>query len=265
MNLPFHPAADLFPLLTGDALQELADDIRTNGLLEAIVMHDGKVLDGRNRLAACELAEVEPRFVDWSGDGGTPLRYVLSHNLHRRHLTTSQRAAIGVEVLPMFEEEAQKRMLAGRSDPIANRQQGLSSEEAGSAMNVSARSVQRAKRIKEVAPEQFDKIKSGELNIEQAHRAAGLGSTNRAYPEGGKTKQNGAETTSRKRIGPGAEERRMEDFDRAYGVLTAACASAPSVDVPPLSPERGAELSAELRRAARCVHDFRHKIEEMSK
>jgi hypothetical protein len=47
-----HPAAELFPMMDDMALAELADDIKANGLLEAIERHDGKILDGRNRLAA---------------------------------------------------------------------------------------------------------------------------------------------------------------------------------------------------------------------
>jgi hypothetical protein len=65
-----------------------------------------------------------------------------------------------------------------------------------------------------------------------------------------------------RRIGPGAEKRRMEDFMRAYGVLIQACTTAPTVDVPPLPSERRAELCAELERAVRCVHQLKHKIEE---
>ncbi|HEX5442465.1 MAG TPA: hypothetical protein VFW87_01490, partial [Pirellulales bacterium] len=60
-----HPAATLFPLMHGVPLGELAADIAENGLREPIVCTDGLVLDGRNRLRACEMAEVEPRFVEW--------------------------------------------------------------------------------------------------------------------------------------------------------------------------------------------------------
>lgn len=54
-----HPAADAFPLMSPSELQELADDIKANGLACAIMRDkDGTILDGRNRLAACEIAEV---------------------------------------------------------------------------------------------------------------------------------------------------------------------------------------------------------------
>lgn len=59
--LPVHPAADALPLLSPEALQELADDIKANGLLEPPTLwHDIEtdktyLLDGRNRLDALEL------------------------------------------------------------------------------------------------------------------------------------------------------------------------------------------------------------------
>jgi len=109
----FHPASALFPIMADDELAELAKDIKENGLVEAIVLHEGLVLDGRNRLEACKRAGVNPHFVDWDG-GGSPTLYVLSKNLHRRHLTTSQRAVIAAESMPMLQEEAKKRIAQGR-------------------------------------------------------------------------------------------------------------------------------------------------------
>ena len=62
----FHPACLAFPMLPDAELQELADDIKLRGLMHAVVLHRGQVLDGRNRLAACEIAGVTPRFIEWS-------------------------------------------------------------------------------------------------------------------------------------------------------------------------------------------------------
>jgi hypothetical protein len=65
----FHPACLAFPLLPEEELQELAEDIKLRGLLHPIVVFHGQILDGRNRLAACEVAGVAPRFIEWSGSG----------------------------------------------------------------------------------------------------------------------------------------------------------------------------------------------------
>ena len=104
----FHPACLAFPMLGGAELQELADDIKFRGQMNPVVLHRGQILDGRNRLAACELAGVTPRFTEWSG-GGSPVEWVVSANLHRRHLSASQRAVVALDLLPLLEKEAKER------------------------------------------------------------------------------------------------------------------------------------------------------------
>jgi hypothetical protein len=107
-DLPHHPAAALFPMMPDDQLRDLADDIKKNGQLEDIVVLDGQVLDGRNRLAACDLAGLAPRCKHFTSAKGkftddrrawTPTDYVLSRNLHRRHLTAEQRREVIAAVL----------------------------------------------------------------------------------------------------------------------------------------------------------------------
>jgi len=92
--MEIHPAAAAFPMLADDDLKLLADDIAANGLLHPIVITPiGQLLDGRNRLAACTLAGVEPATEVYAGD---PVAYVLSANNHRRHISKGQRAMAGV-------------------------------------------------------------------------------------------------------------------------------------------------------------------------
>lgn len=85
-----HPAAEIFPLLTGDELFALAEDIRQHGLRQPIIEHEGMILDGRNRFAACRLAKVMPVMEQFTGSD--PVAFVVSSNIHRRHLTPSQLA-----------------------------------------------------------------------------------------------------------------------------------------------------------------------------
>ncbi len=177
-----HEAAELFPLLGSDELSELAADVRQQGLLNPIVLHEGKVLDGRNRLQACHDAGVEPRFEEWVDPGCGPTEWVVSQNLHRRHLTASQQAVIALDALPMFEKEAKERMaMAGASaapgkpsregsQQIDTLSSGRATEKVGKTFKVNRTYVSDAKSIAAKAPDLIPAIRSGEKTITQAKR-----------------------------------------------------------------------------------------------
>ena len=95
---PLHPATDLFPPMTDAEFVSLVADIDTNGQLEPILILDGQVIDGRHRLRACEQIGIEPRVREISADEGDPTTLVISLNLHRRHLTESQRAMVAARL-----------------------------------------------------------------------------------------------------------------------------------------------------------------------
>ena len=92
MTHELHPLCTLFPRLTGAEFGALRDDIKVNGLRQPIVLHGGMILDGGNRYRACLEAGIEPTFSEFSG--GNLVSFVLSANLHRRHMSAGQQAAI---------------------------------------------------------------------------------------------------------------------------------------------------------------------------
>lgn len=191
-----HPAATMFPMMHGPELGLLVQDIEEHGLREAIVLHEGLILDGRNRFRACELAQVPPRFVEWDGIG-SPIAFVLSRNLHRRHLNESQRAIIAARAKVMFESEAEERKAStqfgeDRRDPscevcddekhreitvIANlHEPGRTvNEEAAGMLNVSARSVATASKVLESGDEMvIMAIDQGTISVSDAAAIADL-------------------------------------------------------------------------------------------
>lgn len=93
-----HPVADLFPMMSDDELANLADDIKRHGQLHPIIISgDAETLiDGRNRLRACELAGVQPQFQRLNGHID-PVDYILSSN-DRRDMTQGQRAIVAAMV-----------------------------------------------------------------------------------------------------------------------------------------------------------------------
>jgi ParB-like nuclease domain len=90
-KIKIHPAAEAFPMMPEDELEELAEDIKANGLRHPILLDkDGVLIDGRNRFEACKRAGVEPKFETLNGQDTTAL--VVSESIARRNISKGQRA-----------------------------------------------------------------------------------------------------------------------------------------------------------------------------
>jgi ParB-like chromosome segregation protein Spo0J len=155
----FHPIAEVWPLLHEPELQELADDVKANGLHNPIWRHrDGRILDGRNRWLACRRAGVDCPSNTYEGqDGAELIAFVVSLNDKRRHLTTDQRAAIAAEIANL-----------GHGQKKADAAAAVSQPEAARLMGVSVDSVQRAQAVRRADPELHAKVKRGEIKAGRA-------------------------------------------------------------------------------------------------
>ena len=174
-KMKIHPAAEIFPMLSGEELDSLAKDIKAHGLRHELVTYEGELLDGRNRWAACKAAGVDPSFIEYKGD--SPVSFVVSANIKRRQLDPSQRACVAVELEPMFAVEAMKRKAKNggdRKSQVANLRppidKGKASKQAADVVSVSPRMVQYAKEIRTKDPEAFDLVKLGEVTVNEAKR-----------------------------------------------------------------------------------------------
>ena len=160
--MKFHKIADLFPLIEGDEFQLLCEDIKKEGLNHPVILLDDEILDGRNRYRACIEVGIEPRYEQFKGDD--PLAFVLSENLHRRHLTASQRAALAAEIANMTWGGDRT------GDQDAKLRLEKTNKEASELFQVGKRYVEEAKAIKERYPDKFRELKTGKKTIQQAKR-----------------------------------------------------------------------------------------------
>ena len=172
----YHPICLLFPQLGGQELQELAADIKLKGLLHPILLYEGMILDGRNRYLACEIAGVEPRFVEWKGPG-SPLEWVISENLIRRHLTSSQRAVVAHDLLPLLEAEAKERQRLGRGKKVSQdcdtfSQNGAASKIAARLFRTTSSYIHAVKVMQSTAPELVEEVRRGKLTVPEARELA---------------------------------------------------------------------------------------------
>lgn len=197
----FHELSSYLPLLEGEEFDALVEDIRQFGQIEPVVLYEGKILDGRNRYRACKQIGIELEVREWKpseATGMTPLQFVISENIMRRHLNTAQRGEIGLLLLEEEEKLAQERQkelakLKKRDEegkfidieednlPLDTEkfgEKGRSAIKVGKKVKISDKSLSRAKKIKEIAEnepliaEDWEKAKREEIGIETVYEKA---------------------------------------------------------------------------------------------
>lgn len=198
-----HPAAELFPPMSEDEFQALKADIAANGLREPVwiilddapehhkcygdddsrcdlIAGDGvwtcrkcdhnpallefSIIDGRHRWRACSELGIECETTEYTDDD--PLGFVVSLNLHRRHLNESQRAMVAAKMATLSR---------GRPAEKSANLQISTQAQAADMLGVSERSVATARAvIKEAAPELARAVESGRVSVSAAADVATL-------------------------------------------------------------------------------------------
>ncbi|MEU9074579.1 ParB N-terminal domain-containing protein [Kitasatospora sp. NPDC048538] len=156
--IELHPTADTFPMLDNDELLALAEDIKKHGQYHPIMLDEhGRLLDGRNRLRACEIAGVEPKFATY--DGPDPDAFTLSVNIRRRNLTKGQIAMVAAKACSAAEHKGRSAgELSARS---VSEQAGVSLGRIGQALTV----VRHASDL-------VDQVISGAMGLDEAYKTA---------------------------------------------------------------------------------------------
>jgi len=164
IDLPVHPAADVFDMFDEDSMTDLENDIKLNGQHMPIIIWKGMIVDGRNRYAACIRGGVAPKIKEKNFESEAEcIRFIISTNVHRRHLTTEQRAMIASELAKL-----------GRGgDHGANagiQALAMTQTQAADAMQVSRDSVQKARAITQADPALAAEVKAGTRSLHSAHQ-----------------------------------------------------------------------------------------------
>jgi ParB family transcriptional regulator, chromosome partitioning protein len=201
MQYEAHPIADIMPALNPEELAKLREALMIDGLAHPIQLFEGKILDGRHRYQLCVELGVEMRFEEYQGSWEQAVKWAWRVNDARRQLTTEQRAAAGVAQKALEAERARERMTAGvnqHSSPVETFPQadiGKARDKAGEAVGVSGKTIDKAEKIAESAPDVFDRMKQGQYgSLETARKVAELPEEERevvhqAMDEGVKAKE----------------------------------------------------------------------------
>jgi len=173
-----HEAAEIFPPMDDETYSQFKADIESHGQHEAVILWENKILDGRNRYRACTDLGIEVDTCELT-ECDDPVAYVLSANLHRRHLSTQQRAFVGARARAIYDRQAKGRQQAagargkeggrGRkkenpSGKISTRVSGngTTRDAAGAAVGVSGKTLDKASRVQREGSESL--VKACETN-----------------------------------------------------------------------------------------------------
>lgn len=171
MTTKFHEYCDIFPSQTDEEFVGLVADIKANGQRDPCLRFGGKVFEGKHRWLACEKLGREPLVIEWSPKAHDPkaidgemLALVLSKNLHRRHLSQSQKAIIIARYL-------QSEMGVNQFTPSPGQTQKSAAESVGVSrvtMN------QAAAVVRNGAEEVVDAVQHGEVSVKDAAKVVTL-------------------------------------------------------------------------------------------
>lgn len=157
-----HPLAAILPMMEPSEIKELSADILANGLRAPITLYENKILDGRNRYRACAMVNVEPKIRHFTA--GDPVAFIVSANVHRRHLTESQRALVAAKLADLKHGDVSR--ISQQTSQSANLHLGKTQAKAAEELSVSRRSVATAKTVLREAPKKdIAAIERGEKTV----------------------------------------------------------------------------------------------------
>ena len=172
-----HPLSAAFPAMSAEDYVSLRADIAANGQRDPIVIHEGMVLDGWHRYSShVDLGTEDQALCEALPAGIDPVAFVLSRNLHRRHLSASQRA-MAVAACATWAGVGRPRNSAAaaplppdeNSAAVAPLPKPQTLDELAEAAGVSRRTMASAGRVqKQAEPEVIQAVTDGRMTVEQA-------------------------------------------------------------------------------------------------
>jgi len=170
-----HAYAHIFPEMSEEDFKNLTASIEQLGQLTPILLYQGQIADGKHRYAAVKALSREPVTVEFKGTEEQLLDHVAAMNRDRRHLTPAQKAAVALELEPLYAKAGKDRESArkqGLAPAGASPEKGKAAKHAAKAAGASERSVERLKRVA-AAPggaALVAKVKAGKMSINEAEQ-----------------------------------------------------------------------------------------------
>lgn len=165
--MKIHPLANLIPPMSGDEYENLKDSIKSNGLLNPIILFEDSILDGKHRFKACSELKIKPKFQNFHENGVSAIEFIVSQNLDRRNLNPGQKACAACNLydemkIPHSYHKAPK-------DDSINERQRRTSFKVATLTGARRGSIEKALYIRKRNKGLFDKVFSGEISLQYAY------------------------------------------------------------------------------------------------
>lgn len=165
-----HEIGKLLPAPTKDEFQSLIQSIADKGQIEAGYVYEGKILDGFSRYRACQAAGIVFEYDTFKGTRHEATEFVYTKNLERRHLTTSQKACVAVQVkdqMKMTPSEAAKSRDQCKLKHLPPHER-KTSEKVASMFGISSKLLNEATTVRNKNKKLFEKCLNGEMKVSRA-------------------------------------------------------------------------------------------------
>jgi len=140
----------LIPPLAPDELAQLEANLAADGCRDPLVVWQDTLLDGHNRLEICSRKRIKFTVKEIKlADENAAKVWVIQNQFGRRNLAPYSRVELALKLEPLLAQEAEKRMKAGKADPVAKLPQGKTRDRLARIAGVSGRTFTSAKFIAE--------------------------------------------------------------------------------------------------------------------
>lgn len=182
---------NIFPEAKPEDYNEIKDDIAKNGFdpTRAITLYQGEIIDGWNRQRACDELGIKPSYVTFQGSDSDAIDFVMSTN-RRRNLNSGQKAAVAADyedLIKAIREEVERERIEKQKANAANQHKEAlgkklpqpsspkdefkTAHKVAQLFNTNRTYVNQAVKMKEQAPEVFERVKAGTMTMQDANKA----------------------------------------------------------------------------------------------
>lgn len=178
---------NIFPEAKAEDYSRLRDDIIENGFDESqpVTIYEGEILDGWNRQKACNEIGIKPTYTTFRGTHGEAIAFVMRTN-KRRNLNSGQWATVAADaedlmqvIREQVEREKAERVSEARQADVAQKivqpaqpkQERETAHKAAELFNTNRTYVNQAVKMKQTAPEVFERVKAGTMTMQDGMKA----------------------------------------------------------------------------------------------